>query len=317
MAEDAIDLTHDTSDDEVQLISNVPAEAAGTPAGTNHAGTELAAQQNPTLQQAPKTVFLHAAPQHAVHVQNQAPPLAAVQFPFLSEVQQGQRVGHVPTTPRASPSTQVVLAAEAPPGPQAPPGLNQAAPAPQQASTSVGRQRVSILSYNLFFNGPDPQARAEAVGGIIASLGFPDFLCFQEVTAGMYRHLQQSSWWRRYATIKRPKQAGTRVCFTTMLWRSDTVHVSDSGWLKYGSTKWKRGLVWTQAKVGGTPVTVGTTHLESIRDDRQWWYREAQCMEGSQTLGQLAGGGDAVFMGDMNWNSSEPPPLPPGWCESG
>ncbi len=26
-------------------------------------------------------------------------------------------------------------------------------------------------------------------------------------------------------------------------------------------------------------MTVGTTHLESIRDDRQWWYREAQCME--------------------------------------
>ncbi|GFR50718.1 hypothetical protein Agub_g12975 [Astrephomene gubernaculifera] len=196
----------------------------------------------------------------------------------------------------------------------------RAAGAPSAASSPA--RTLSVLTYNLWFNEEvELVARMRAVGDIIEREGFPDLLLFQEVTQNIALLFRQSAWFRRYHCSPVPDQP----YFTLLLARRDTATLpAMQPWMNkdFSNSLMGRGILYTRVAVGGRPLVVGTTHLESpVGQGQQQMVPQRQEQMGIaiRELEAAAGpAGDVLLAGDMNWTDHRDGavPLPPGWCDA-
>ncbi|PNW83056.1 hypothetical protein CHLRE_06g305050v5 [Chlamydomonas reinhardtii] len=190
-------------------------------------------------------------------------------------------------------------------------------------SAQVQDRPVSILTWNLWFDEEmELVARMKAVGDIVEREGYPDLLLFQEVTHNMVMLFGQTAWFRRYHCSPAPRE---QPYFTLVLARRDSVTLTAmQPWASkdYDNSVMGRGIVYTRAVVGGRPLVVGTTHLESPvgkgpqqmtaqrREQLGTALKELQAAAGPTT--------DCVLAGDLNWSDSRDGalPLPPKWVDA-
>ncbi|KAG2432061.1 hypothetical protein HYH02_013129 [Chlamydomonas schloesseri] len=194
------------------------------------------------------------------------------------------------------------------------------------ASTSTGfpqNRPVSILTWNLWFDEEmELVARMKAVGDIIEREGHPDLLLFQEVTHNMVLLFSQTAWYRRYHCSPLPRE---QPYFTLVLARRDTVTLTAlQPWANkdYENSVMGRGILYTRVAVGGRPLVVGTTHLESPvgRGPQQMTAQRREQLGTALKELQAAAGPttDCVLAGDLNWSDSRDGavPLPPRWVDA-
>ncbi|GLC36570.1 hypothetical protein PLESTB_000163000 [Pleodorina starrii] len=192
-----------------------------------------------------------------------------------------------------------------------------------QPTTSNSARSVSILSYNLWFNEDVELAqRMRAVGDIIEREGYPDLLLFQEVTQNMVLIFRQSNWFRRYHCSP---VAEDKSYFTLLLARRDTVTLPAlQPWMEkdFANSCMGRSILYTRASVGGRPLVVGTSHLESPvgpGPQQMVTQRWEQLEEAVRELEGAAGAwGDVLLAGDLNWSDTRDGPIrmPPRWCDA-
>jgi tyrosyl-DNA phosphodiesterase 2 len=186
--------------------------------------------------------------------------------------------------------------------------------------------KLIILSYNLWFKEEVRiHSRMQAISEIISSTvdGYPDVLCFQEVTPLIYRILSSTPWWSRYTVRPVATDLGNMSYFTVLLWKTK-LSASGSGGdgsVSYASLPFENSQMGRDLKAVklptplGFPLCVATSHLESPISNEQIFSstRQAQCKEALEVLDIM--GEDVMFIGDMNWNEENDgePPLPPSW----
>ncbi|KAG2428926.1 hypothetical protein HXX76_011170 [Chlamydomonas incerta] len=193
------------------------------------------------------------------------------------------------------------------------------------ASTSTQQQDrpMSILTWNLWFDEEmELVARMKAVGDIIEREGHPDLLLFQEVTHNMLLLFSQTSWFRRYHHSPEPRH---QPYFTLLLARRDSVTLTAlQPWANkdFENSVMGRGILYTRAVVGGRPLVVGTTHLESPvgKGPQQMTAQRREQLGSAMKELQAAAGPttDCVLAGDLNWSDPRdgPLPLPPHWVDA-
>ncbi|KAK9810043.1 hypothetical protein WJX72_003887 [[Myrmecia] bisecta] len=185
----------------------------------------------------------------------------------------------------------------------------------------------SLLTWNVW-SKHDVQVvhRINAIGDVIAEQGYPDFLCFQEMTPLIYMLMSQADWWGQYAAspLPDPEEFGY---FTSLLYRTATVMPTDLVHHKvFPTTEMQRNVQMLGVMVGGTAVRIANSHLTSPnpRGDKHSWQRRQECKQGFRWLGACEGfkwlqaceERNILWAGDMNWLQQDGQvPLPNAWCD--
>ncbi|CAL8470002.1 g9544 [Coccomyxa elongata] len=189
----------------------------------------------------------------------------------------------------------------------------------------MGDARVSLLSWNIWHNGPCEPQRIDAISNTILQLGRPDVICFQEVTQVTLEQLSQQSWWGMYhrsrETTRKVRQ-DEEWYFTVLLLKASTFQLVSYFLEKiFPNTIMGRCLLAVQAEAYGSSFCFACAHLESPGGDRQTKMRLgcARVEQASQSLKFLSSScsGEVMIAGDMNWIEGDQPAwsLPEGWCD--
>eukprot|EP00873_Tetraselmis_striata_P011769 jgi/Tetstr1/432033/TSEL_021506.t1 len=186
------------------------------------------------------------------------------------------------------------------------------------ATPPAEEPRLSVLSYNVWFHeGVQVEARMRAIGQLVARHD-PTFVALQEMTDNIYMLLQRQEWWSRYHATKVP--APRRRYYTAMLVSKSAPNlgvVRPPYETMFGNSIMERSLLGVECKLGGQPLTVATSHLESplgkgrlMREERR-----AQVEQAMRDFAQV--GGDVIWVGDMNWGNQDGRlPLAEGWKDA-
>ncbi|EFJ51385.1 hypothetical protein VOLCADRAFT_120457 [Volvox carteri f. nagariensis] len=195
--------------------------------------------------------------------------------------------------------------------------------ASSQPASSASARSLSVLTYNLWFNEDVALLqRMRAIGDLIEREGHPDLLLFQEVTQNMLLIFRQCSWFRLYHCSPAPEG---KSYFTLLLARRDTVTLpAMQPWLEkeFANSCMGRSILFTRVSVGGRPLVVGTTHLESPvgpGPQQMVSQRQEQLEVAVRELEAAAGArGDVLLAGDLNWSDTRDGPVqtPPRWCDA-
>ncbi|KAI7839142.1 hypothetical protein COHA_007145 [Chlorella ohadii] len=143
------------------------------------------------------------------------------------------------------------------------------------------------------------------------------------MTHAFYLRFAGMPWWQAYHASPMPPvpPLGSHY-FTTILWRKDSLAAAKCHLPHpFKETKMGRDLRAVSGSLGGMPLRVCTTHLESpMGGPRQvmWPERRAQ-MDEMLPLLDASPEPNCLVAGDMNWipidGEDKPVPLPPGWVD--
>ncbi|KAI3428797.1 hypothetical protein D9Q98_007616 [Chlorella vulgaris] len=174
---------------------------------------------------------------------------------------------------------------------------------------------LRLLTWNVWFREDlHVTARMAAIGAVVQARQ-PHFVCLQEVTPLIYRLLAESPWWRCYHASPCPPDV---PYFTALLSHSSVQPRGACRELPFENSAMGRDLKTVCGSLGGWPVRVATTHLESPLGWNQMnrAARVAQCKQSVELLDQ-APEEDVLLAGDTNWGPDDgTPPLPGGWSDA-
>ncbi|KAB1219700.1 Tyrosyl-DNA phosphodiesterase 2 [Morella rubra] len=185
--------------------------------------------------------------------------------------------------------------------------------------TGLGRvlSTLKILSYNVWFQDVEIDERMGAFGDLIQFYS-PDVICFQEVTPYIYETFRQSSWWKAYNCSVSEEMAVMRPYFCMQL---SKLPVKSFNRKPFSKSKMLRELCMAEIEVGGKPLVVATSHLESPCPAPPKWdqmHSEERVAQAKEALNLLKKFPNVIFGGDMNWDDDLDGQLPlsGGWVDA-
>jgi len=175
---------------------------------------------------------------------------------------------------------------------------------------------VRLLTYNVWFGDVATVERLEALGAVITECD-PHVLCLQEVTPQALFVLRDQEWWEKYSVGPSPP---LQDYFSLMLFKRTV-----SGPLvkreKYPFRNSRMGryldvVSYMRDPTSKASLAVGSSHLESYINPRETSAEERR-VQIAECFSWLNKHGNAVFMGDTNWDDKDGDvPMPEGWCDA-
>ncbi|KAI8477506.1 MAG: Endonuclease/exonuclease/phosphatase [Monoraphidium minutum] len=158
-----------------------------------------------------------------------------------------------------------------------------------------------------------------AVGRIIRDAA-PTFITLQEVTPRIQALLRSCNWWRDYVASD-PPETGQPYYTLMLAHKAQVPGVTPRSFRRqaFGNSVMGRCLLTVMTSVGGAPLAVATSHLESPCPPQGMFVAERghQLREVMRVL-EAAPAGNVLFAGDLNWVDARDgaPPLAGGWCDA-
>jgi len=167
--------------------------------------------------------------------------------------------------------------------------------AERSTAACVSRDRLTVATYNIWFNDKHAEARYRAIADLL-SRDRPDVMAFQEVTPKALAVFREQAWVREYYVSAAVTGASVGNYGLLLLSRLPLDRVT---YTKL-PTRLSRGYLTAQLTINGEPLSVLAVHLESSKAATQLRARQLGRIFDSQRTAQ-----SVIVMGDLNMRDNE------------
>lgn len=183
-------------------------------------------------------------------------------------------------------------------------------------TVNVENGDVRLLTYNVWFGDVATVERLEALGAVITECD-PHVLCLQEVTPQALFVLRAQEWWDKYAVGPSPP---LQDYFSLMLFKRTVsgplVKREKHPFRNSRMGRYLDVVSYMRDPTSKASLAVGSSHLESYINARETSAGERR-VQIAECFSWLNKHGNAVFMGDTNWDDKDGDvPMPEGWCDA-
>ncbi|CAN5240966.1 hypothetical protein BH11ACT6_BH11ACT6_32310 [soil metagenome] len=170
-------------------------------------------------------------------------------------------------------------------------------------AVGVSRDRLTVATYNIWFNDKHAEARYRAIADLLGR-DRPDVMAFQEVTPMALAVFREQPWVREYYLSAAMTGAGVGNYGLLLLSRLPLDRVT---YTKL-PTRLSRGYLTAELTVNGEPLSIVAVHLESGKAATHLRSRQlGRLFDSHQTAENV------IVMGDLNMRDTEDHLLDPDY----